>query len=72
MTRQQANLFILNKIVKMAEKFPDLNFHRLLTNMNVLVYEAMNTNHIQDDYYTESTDILERMVELDERQKEGY
>jgi len=46
MTRQQANFFILNKIAKAIDEYPDLRFHQLLINMDILMYEPHDTSNI--------------------------
>jgi len=63
MTRQKANLEILNKLGQYLTKYPDIRFSQALVNLDLVVStrgEAYD-NVWKDEYHIEPQKILERM-----------
>ncbi len=59
MSRQEANLAILQRLLEAAEADPDLRFGQLLWNVGVL--RAGEEGGLKDPYNDESTAILRRI-----------
>lgn len=59
MSRQEANLAILQRLLEAAEADPDLRFGQLLWNVGVLM--AGEEGGLKDPYNDESTAILRRI-----------
>lgn len=67
MTRQQANREILKNLSALVEAYPNLRFHQLLTNADVLMThrDVDCTIRVHDEYYLESEALLKRLYASD-------
>ena len=64
MTRLEANIEIINKILKIAHQLPDFRFHQLLQYMGIEITEYLGYFDIQvvaDEFYLESEHLLNRI-----------
>ena len=64
MTRQEANLKILEIIEEQIKQYPDLRFNQILTNLKINVTEYTGDRTlIKDNYYEEPNITLTRVLE---------
>lgn len=63
MTRQQANKEILRTLLALVECYPDMRFHQLLVNADVLKTDARpgGAPEVRNEYHMESEALLERI-----------
>ena len=63
MQRKQANRAILLELYNLIEKYPDLRFGQILVNAEIITYKNdYDEMVVEDPFYEESEDILNRMV----------
>lgn len=63
MSRLNANRQIVQTLAALVEAFPDMRFHQLLVNADVLKTDARpgGAPEVRNEYHVESDQILERM-----------
>ena len=63
MTRKQANRAILLELYNLIEKYPDLRFGQILANAETITYKNdCDEMVVEDLFYEESEDVLNRMI----------
>jgi hypothetical protein len=65
MTRLEANREILKVLSQVVERYPDFRFNQLLVGIELISTnydETLGTRYWNNEFYTESTDILERIT----------
>jgi len=61
LTRLEANLRVLDLIVKYCKRYPDQRFNQAIFNLDVVTGEA-GSGLLRDEYYMESTELLKRVA----------
>ena len=61
MNRLEANMQLLAILTNEVLKYPDLRFHQILTNLDIIQQHPKYSGAAIDEFYTESVDVLERV-----------
>lgn len=65
MSRLNANRQIVQTLTALVEAFPDMRFHQLLVNADVIKTDPHSEGPptVRNEYHVESTEILSRMLQ---------